>query len=222
MCNDFDRQLSLGVDTEFCVITSSIPISPLSQGISVRRLQGQAGKKKMSIIHPVPPLLTCHIYFLGGCIDNESLRRTISAGEVVCPEGRRRITHNGRCHQEIWSLIRHRNLKSLPLWCKLKLGVHAHLRNQFIFCGFGDQRCKRNPGVTWLKVGKKWPDWLNTSGGAGAIYNNGQSHQPFASPLNAPDRFLMGSESWRKLSLSWEARGTRWENWTGAGSQLID
>lgn len=91
MCNDFDRQPSLGVDTEFSVITSSIPISPLSRGISARRLQGQAGKKKMSIIHPVPPL-TCHIYFLGGCIDNESLPRAVSAGEIVCPEGRRRIT----------------------------------------------------------------------------------------------------------------------------------
>lgn len=82
MCDDLDRQLSLGTDTEFCVITSSIPISPLSQGISVHRLQGQAGKKKMSIIHPVPPL-TCHIYFLGGCIDNESLPRAISAGEIL-------------------------------------------------------------------------------------------------------------------------------------------
>lgn len=72
VCSDLDRQLCLGVDAEFCVITSSIPISPLSQGISVRRPQGQAGEKKMSIIHPVPPL-TCHIYFLGGCMDNESL-----------------------------------------------------------------------------------------------------------------------------------------------------
>lgn len=75
---------SLGVDTEFCVITSSIPISPFSRGIRTRRLQGQAGKKKkMSIIHPVLPL-TCHIYFLGGCIDNESLPPTLSAGETLC------------------------------------------------------------------------------------------------------------------------------------------
>lgn len=92
VCSDLDRQLSLGVDTEFCVITSSIPPSPRPPRIRAPLIRGQAGKK-MSIIHPVS-LLTCHICLRGGCIDNESVTLTISAGVMccaVCPEGRRRI-----------------------------------------------------------------------------------------------------------------------------------
>lgn len=86
MCNDLDRQLSLGVDTEIFVITSSIPISTFSEGISAQRLEGLRVAVMGGDVNnpPCPPADMSYIYLLGGCMDNESLPRTVSAGEIHC------------------------------------------------------------------------------------------------------------------------------------------
>lgn len=99
MCDDLDGQLSLGVDTEIFVITSSVLVSTFSEGIRV------------SIIHPVPPL-AC---LLGGCIDNESPPRTISAGEIQrVLRGREDLIFNETEKPHIYfhlgKLTRHREL----------------------------------------------------------------------------------------------------------------
>lgn len=127
-----------------------------------------------------------YIYLLGGCIDNDSLTHTVSAGECLS-WGKEKSHTNGRCHQDIRSLIRRRNSQYILTLCKLKLKNQA--RVYFVWVWWPEVQT-----LPWFSIAQGGNKRLRL-GVAELGWASVMSNQHIRSPLNAPDRFLMENEN---------------------------